>query len=136
MYFPSPDGSATGNLVVSAMATIQGRDAEESSAGESGDTGGVPIIEMLEDDEGNMTNTSDGLAKVTTAASNRVNEGAEMLKTTCKLTVDIHNHKAIDHSSCCITITEQFVAILQGHMYIVHHSPNTIRQCEYAYLFQ
>ena len=78
MYFPSPDGSATGNLVVSATTTIQGRDAEESSAGESEDTGGVPIIKMLEVDEGNMTNTSDGLAKVTTAASNRVNEGAEM----------------------------------------------------------
>ena len=34
MYFPSPDGSATGNLVISTATAVLGHGAEESSAGE------------------------------------------------------------------------------------------------------
>ena len=58
MYFPSPDGSATGNLMVSVMRTAQGHDTEESSAGESEGMGGVPIIEMLEENGGGAINIS------------------------------------------------------------------------------
>ena len=76
MYFPSPDGSATGNLVVLPAMAVQGHGAEESSAGESKGMGGIPIIEMLEDGSGGTTNITGGARQA--AARNNVNEGAEM----------------------------------------------------------
>ena len=73
MYFPSPDGSATGNLVVSMATAVQGHGTDQSSAGESEGMGGILIIEMLEDGGGGTTNITGGARQA--AARNNVNKG-------------------------------------------------------------